>query len=244
MKLSKITVSLICLSCMMLGVDSSSKINILDNSNLSSMKNINNSHLIKSSNIQKISKDKDKRTIESEKLKIQNVEKVNLENQRKSKVNYNRNDMTLVSGITEEELKNVFRNYKGASTMSHLSKALVDAEKEHGVNAFTMAAIVALESGFATSRRAVEDNNLTGYEVYSNDSKGKLFKTQSESILQTAKHLSKNYLTESGLYYKGVSVDNVQLNYCPDEGEGKNWNIKVDKLASDFLRIYKRLYAL
>ena len=26
-----------------------------------------------------------------------------------------------------------------------------------------MAGIVALESGFATSRRAIEDNNLTGY---------------------------------------------------------------------------------
>lgn len=244
MRLSKITVSLICLSCMMLGVDSSSKINILDNSNLSSMKNINNSHSIKSINIQKVSKDKDKKSIEAEKLKIQYAEKVKSEKQRKLKVTYNRDDMTLVSGITEEELKNVFRNYKGASTMSHLSKAFVDAEKEHGVNAFTMAAIVALESGFATSRRAVEDNNLTGYEVYSKDSKGKLFKTQSESILQTAKHLSKNYLTENGLYYRGVSVDDVQLSYCPDEGEGKNWNGKVDKLASDFLRTYKNLYAL
>ncbi len=244
MRLSKITVSLICLSCMMVGIDSSSKINILNNSNLSSMKNINNSHSIKNINIPKVYNDEDKKAIEAGKLKVQHIEKIKSENQRKLNVTYSRDDMTLVSGVTEEELKNVFRNYKGASTMSHLSKAFIDAEKEHGVNAFTMAAIVALESGFATSRRAIEDNNLTGYEVYSKDSKGKLFKTQSESILQTAKHLSKNYLTENGLYYNGVSVDDVQLSYCPDEGEGKNWNGKVDKLASDFLRTYKHLYSL
>lgn len=229
MRLSKTVISLICLSSMMLGFDSSSRSNIVDNSNLSSIKGISESIDISKQNNTKL-------------VEIQKCTQEKLEEQRKLNVIYSRSDMTIISGITKEELKAVLMNYKGASTMAHLSGALVDAEKECGVNAFTMAAIVALESGFATSRRAVEDNNLTGYEVYSDDSEGRLFSSQYESILHTARHLSKNYLTEGEMYYRGVSIDDVQVNYCPDEGKGKNWDVKVDKLASGFLKVYKELY--
>ena len=74
-----------------------------------------------------------------------------------------------------------------------------------------MAGIVALESGFATSRRAIEDNNLTGYEVYSDSSEGRLFNSHDESVLHTARHLSKNYLKEDSMYYNGLSVDAIQI---------------------------------
>lgn len=176
----------------------------------------------------------------------ENLNKENLrliEKNRASNITYEREDITIESGVKKEELENVFENYKGASTMIHLSEAFVDAEELYGVNAFTMAAIVALESGFATSRRAVEDNNLTGFEVYTDESKGKLFSTQYESVLYTAKHLAKNYLTKGAIYYEGVSVDDVQIHYCPDEGKNKEWEVKVDKLASGFLDVYKELYA-
>lgn len=233
MKLSKKVVSLICLSFVMLMFSSSSRNNIVNKSNLSSIKDINeNIDTIEQYSIIKSSNNEENKEPTQEEL----------EKERQLKVGYSKSDMTLASGITKEELKAVLMTYKGASTMAHLSDALVDAEQTYNVNAFTMAAIVALESGFATSRRAVEDNNLTGYEVYSDDSEGKLFPSQDDSILQTARHLSVNYLTEGGTYYKGLSVDDVQLSYCPDEGKGKNWNGKVDMLASGFLKIYKGLY--
>lgn len=60
----------------------------------------------------------------------------------------------------------MYRDSTGSKIIASAS-AFVEAEKKYGVNAFFMAGIVALESGFATSRRAIEDNNLTGYEVYS-----------------------------------------------------------------------------
>ncbi|WP_270940735.1 glucosaminidase domain-containing protein [Romboutsia lituseburensis] len=239
MNLSKKVISLICLTSLMLGFNSSSKSSLAYNdSNLCSIdfdyysKNtVIEQTIVKSSTSINVDNSQREQILLKEKEKI-----------RKQSVDYSRDDMTLVSGITEKELNNVFMNYTGASTMAHLSGAIVDAEKKYGVNAFTMAAIVALESGFATSRRAVEDNNLTGYEVYSDDSDGHLFSSQYESVVQTARHLSKNYLSKSGPYYLGVAVDDVQINYCPDEGKGKNWDGKVDKLASGFLKTYKNLY--
>lgn len=237
MKLSKKVISLICLTSLMLGFNSSSRSSLAyNNSNLCSIdfdyysKNTVIEQTIVKSSINVDDSQREKNLLkEKEKLRKENVE-------------YSRGDMTLVSGITEKELNTVFMNYTGASTMAHLSRAIVDAEKKYGVNAFTMAAIVALESGFATSRRAVEDNNLTGYEVYSDDSEGHLFSSQYESVVQTARHLSKNYLSKNGPYYLGVAVDDVQINYCPHEGKGKNWDGKVDKLASGFLKTYKNLY--
>lgn len=225
MRLSKKIVSLICLSSMMLGFNSSSGSNIEDNFNLSSMSVINK---------------KIDTAVKS--IKYENLELKKSEKSRKENVTYQRENITVVSGIKEQELKMVLLTYNGADTMAHLSKALVDAENRYGVNAFVMAGIVALESGFATSRRAVEDNNLTGYEVYSDDSEGRLFDSQYDSIIQTARHLSKNYLTKGALYYNGLSVDSVQINYCPDEGKGKKWDGKVDSLADDFLKTYKKLY--
>jgi beta-N-acetylglucosaminidase len=175
----------------------------------------------------------------TEVVSIEEIEIIIEEEVEKLEVVYYRDDITIKSNISKDELREVFMNYKGASTMAHLADAIVDAEEEYSVNAFAIAGIVALESGFATSRRAVEDNNLTGYEVYNDKSKGKLFDSQYESIMQTARHLAKNYLTEGGLYYKGVSVDAVQKSYCPDIKN--NWHNRVDLLASGFLNVHNEL---
>lgn len=247
MGLSKRVVSLICLSSMMLGFNLSSGINIEDNFNLSSINIIDKKvdTVVKSIEYENLeSKESTNKSIlEEEKIaQLKELESKRIEKSRKENITYLRENITIASGIKEEELRKVLLTYNGADTMAHLSDALVDAEKIYGVNAFAMTAIVALESGFATSRRAVEDNNLTGYEVYSDDSEGRLFKSQYDSIMHTARHLSKNYLTKGAIYYNGVSVDSVQINYCPDEGKGKNWEGKVDSLANDFLETYKSLY--
>lgn len=256
MGLSKKIISLICLACSSMIIISSPGSDIVDNLPLSSIESVNE-------NIDSVIKSEEDKTIENEvienDLSIEDVETQNtnysnfeqndkeyeeiteedIEETIERNVTYSRNNMKVVSDITKDELEKVFLTYKGASTMSHLAQAFVDAEKEYGVNALAMAGIVALESGFATSRRAVEDNNLTGYEVYSDDSEGRLFSSQYESIMQTARHLSKNYLKEDGLYYNGLSVDAVQISYCPDKKN--NWHNKVDVLASGFLKTYEEI---
>jgi len=188
--------------------------------------------------------DIEKLRIEYEKFQKMLMEDENKEKNRIQGISYLREDVTVISNITEEEMKEVLINTTGSKTMAHLASAFIKAEKEYGVNAFFMAGIVALESGFATSRRAVEDNNLTGYEVYSDSSEGRLFSSHDESILHTARHLSKNYLKEDGIYYNGLSVDAIQLMYCPDEGKDKRWEEKVDYLANNFLKTYDNLFRL
>jgi beta-N-acetylglucosaminidase len=220
-------VILMCLSSMMLGFNISSKNELTNKIDLNKV-------------------DEVKEELEKEKLKNRKVQKElalkKSEEDRISKVTYIREDITIKSGLNHYEMEKVLLNTTGAETMAHLAKAFIEAEQNYGVNAFFMAGIVALESGFATSRRAIEDNNLTGYEVYSDDSEGKLFPSQVESILHTAKHLKDNYLTEGALYYNGVSVDAVQIKYCPDEGLGKNWEGKVNELANLFLKTYNDLF--
>lgn len=245
MKLSNIVISLICLSSMMLILGQASRSNIEDNLNLSSINIIdkNTESVIKSSHEESSKEDKIQNEKELKEKKDRKEKKLKQEEiERKNSVTYVRNNIKIASNISKEEMKNVLLTYNGSSTMAHLADALVDSEKKYGVNSFVMAAIVALESGFATSRRAVEDNNLTGYEVYSDDSEGRLFSSQYESVVQTARHLSQNYLTKGAIHYNGMSVDAVQIKYCPDEGKDKQWETKVDKLASGFLKKYKEIY--
>ena len=39
-----------------------------------------------------------------------------------------------------------------------------------------------------------------------------------------------------------LSVDAIQIMYCPDEEEDKRWEEKVDYLASNFLKTYDNLF--
>lgn len=229
MNIYKKIIILICLSSMMLGFGLSSKNEMSEKIKL---ENLDAKTKVESINKKVIKYEKD----------MKKLMDYNNEEERISNVNYIRKNITIPSGLSNEEMESVLLNTAGSKTMVHLADAFVEAEKKYGINAFFMAGVVALESGFATSRRAVEDNNLTGYEVYSDDSEGKLFKSQVESILQTAKHLKENYLTEGSVYYNGLSVDAVQIKYCPDEGKGKNWEGKVNELANSFLNTYNDLY--
>ena len=232
MNLKKHLMICMCLVFMIFSFSQVSKYFIVSGENLS-LNNIDN-EIVTDEEIKKLK-------IEYEKLQDRKKEEL-IEAKRIEGVTYLRENVTVISGITEEEMKEVLLKTKGSKTMIHLANAFVDAEKKYGVNAFFMAGIVALESGFATSRRALEDNNLTGYEVYSDSSEGRLFSSHEESVLHTARHLSKNYLKEGAMYYNGLSVDAIQLMYCPDEEEDKKWEYKVDYLASNFLNTYDKLF--
>ena len=232
MNLKKHLMICMCLVFMIFSFSQVSKYFIVSGENLS-LNNIDN-EIVTDEEIKKLK-------IEYEKQQARKKEEL-IEAKRIEGVTYLRENVTVISGITEEEMKEVLLKTKGSKTMIHLANAFVDAEKKYGVNAFFMAGIVALESGFATSRRALEDNNLTGYEVYSDSSEGRLFSSHEESVLHTARHLSKNYLKEGAMYYNGLSVDAIQLMYCPDEEEDKKWEYKVDYLASNFLNTYDKLF--
>ena len=245
MKRNKSAIVIMGLICVMFGFNSSS-----------SVYNQNETYIqpgisvVKAANNDNVEKDNIEKDSSTSVNTMSNIEEkialnkiiIKKEKEQIESVTYDKEDMTKLSGVTEQQMEKVLNEHGAGETMAHLSKAFVDSEKEHGVNAFIMAGIVALESGFATSRRAVEDNNLTGYEVYSDDSQGKIFSSQYNSVVQTASHLSDNYLEEGAVYYLGKSIDSVQLHYCPDEEYDKKWEIHVDNLANQFLEVYKNIY--
>lgn len=229
MKLWKKLIVLVCLSSMLVGCNLSSQQDLINK--------VNSNQINK-----KIQESEVKSEASKSKLITQNKSENKKEEDRIMNVSYSRENVTSISHVTKSEMREVILNTTGAKSMVNLSDTFVEVEEKYGVNAFFMAGIVALESGFATSRRAVEDNNLTGYEVYSDNSEGKLFPSQKESILQTARHLSENYLKEGAPYYKGLSVDAIQVNYCPDEDVDKNWEGKVNELSCSFLDTYEKIF--
>ena len=87
--------------------------------------------------------------------------------------------------------------------------------------------IAAHESAWGTSRRAREDNNLTGYGVTSDHAKGINKSTKEAGLLATAETLHEKYLTPSGSYYVGTSAAAVNKHYCV----GGEWAAAVVKNA-------------
>ena len=132
------------------------------------------------------------------------------------------------SGATTYHMKKALKD----TSMYHLADAFVDAEKEYGVNAFFLAGIVALESSWATSSRATDgSNNLTGHAVYSDSSKGSQFSSHYESVMITARDIKRDYLTEGGIWNRGLSIAGVNVKYSADP----TWKDKVAKIGYDLL---------
>ena len=110
----------------------------------------------------------------------------------------------------KEEKKTRFFDPKNVNSISNIVKA----ERIHHVNAVFLMGIAAHESAWGTSRRAREDNNLTGYGVYSDSAKGINKPSKEEGLLATAETLHERYLTPGGSYYEGTSVADVNKHYC------------------------------
>lgn len=123
---------------------------------------------------------------------------------------FNPNNVSLLSHITVDDAKQML---KGTALYAD-AKAYVKAEEKYHVNAVFLMGIAAHESAWGTSRRAREDNNLTGYGVTSDSAKGINKATKEEGLLTTAKTLHEKYLTAGGSYYAGTSAEDVNKHYC------------------------------
>lgn len=138
---------------------------------------------------------------------------------------------------------------KSGATATHMRRALkntglyydaeyfVEAEELYGINAYFIAGIAAFESSWGTSNRAINQNNLTGYAVYSSASRGKDFGGgRRENILETARLLKEDYLTEGGSSFNGYRVEDVNTKYCFDESgtyADYSWCTNIISIAYD-----------
>lgn len=121
-------------------------------------------------------------------------------------------DVSSISNITVSDAKEML----SGTQLYQDATSFVKAERIYHVNAVFLMGIAAHESAWGTSRRAKEDNNLTGYGVYSNDAKGINKASREEGLLATANTLHERYLSKGGSYYEGTSAANINKHYCTD----------------------------
>lgn len=107
------------------------------------------------------------------------------------------------------------------------------AEQTYGVNAIFLMALTAQESAWGRSNRAITQNNLSGFEVYSAGAEGASFGSKGESIMATAELIGEKYINPNGEYYNGVSVASVNIRYCPDDGG--HWSSNITQIAYDLV---------
>lgn len=145
------------------------------------------------------------------KLLDKKIKAVKKEIAKESQTRYfNPNDVSSLSHITVDDAKQML----AGTALYADAKAYVKAEEKYHVNAVFLMGIAAHESAWGTSRRAREDNNLTGYGVTSDSARGINKATKEEGLLTTAKTLHEKYLTPGGSYYAGTSVEAVNQHYC------------------------------
>ena len=152
------------------------------------------------------------------------IKKLKEEIQKEEQTRYfNPNDVSALSHITVADAKHMLEG----TALYEDAKAYVKAEEKYHVNAVFLMGIAAHESAWGTSRRAREDNNLTGYGVTSDHAKGINKSTKEAGLLATAETLHEKYLTPGGSYYVGTSAAAVNKHYCV----GGEWAAAVVKNA-------------
>lgn len=151
--------------------------------------------------------------------------KQELENNKgfKNTVYFDPNDITVLSEASYEQLSYVLKDTK----LSKYIDSFLTVEKTHNINALAMIGIVANESAWLTSNRTLRQNNVTGYAVYSNDSKGTTFSSIEECIVKTGELLKEDYINKNGKHYKGLSISDINIMYSSDE----EWDNTVSSIG-------------
>lgn len=172
------------------------------------------------------------KTVEEER---QRLEAERLEQMRKSNVSFNPFDVTEISGVTHEEMYELLKD----TGLSDVSDAFVDAEQQEQINAFALLGIVANESSWGKSARAVgHSKNLGGVEVYSDSSVGRIYASRYDSVMDIANFLRRDYLDYDGQYYHGRNTDGINYAYSASE----DWDRIVDSIAQNKVQEYHRKF--
>lgn len=177
-----------------------------------------------------------------EEIAIKQIEIDNIiaDNNRKDNVTFNQYNVLEPTGLTAIELYNTLIGINNG-VLAEFAWTLQECEEIYGINAFFLAGIIAHESGWVTSDRALYQNNLTGHAVYDSGATGTYFNSQDESIYNTAKLLYNNYLLPSGNNYHGESVRAVNKDYCLTEDRTATdyiWSDSIISIANNFNSYY------
>lgn len=112
--------------------------------------------------------------------------------------------------------------------------ALASAEERYGVNSLVIAGIAYLESGGGMSKIARDKNNLFGLGAgdITPYASAFYFSCKDDSIYFVANLLRHSYLSRGGRYYRGDSLEAVNIRYAADP----NWAEKVGRTMARIAR--------
>lgn len=121
-------------------------------------------------------------------------------------------DLTYKSNITVGQLELMLPD-----GYEYLAKNFKYAEDKYEINAIFLIALSRLESGNMTYR-LMDKNNIFSFKAYDdNIDVADEFDSIEQCIDFVAMYLKNEYLTESGMYYNGLSVEAVNDRYASDE---------------------------
>lgn len=145
---------------------------------------------------------------------------------------FNPYNLRELSNLTREQSYEILEG----TELQAVSATYIYLEELYNINAFFLMALSAHESGWGTSYRAMYQNNLTGYAVYSAEAEGSYFSSWSESLEYTAALLDSYYLDEEGAYFNGYSTEAVNIRYCLLEDQPDwNWSNSINNISYQLL---------
>lgn len=153
------------------------------------------------------------------------------EQYRKNNVGYNFYNLLQPSGITHSEMYSILAD----TGIQDVAWTIVQCEIDFGINAIVLASLIAEESGWGNSPRALYQNNLSGYAVFSDSSEGASFVSRDDSVVETARLLKYDYLTEGGQYHNGFSLSDVHTLYSANP----NWANNISTISDELVAKYR-----
>ena len=147
-------------------------------------------------------------------------------------------DLTTSSGLTLSDYKTILSNISldKNKIFEQNAEAFYNAEQKYKINGMFLVAIGIHESGWGTSKIALEKGNLFGYRAYDSDpyNSASSFENYVEGINTVAEALATRYLyvngtqisdelTARGTYFNGTTIQAVNTRYASDQG----WYEKV-----------------
>jgi len=127
-----------------------------------------------------------------------------------------------------------FERAFAGTALAGIGEALVEAERETGINALVLAGIIAHETGWGTSALARDKNNMAGLGAYDGCeySSGITFDSRAASIMFLAELLAVKY-APGGKYYGGShDLAGIGVRYASDPAWAEKVAAVMARIAS------------
>ena len=143
----------------------------------------------------------------------------------KTEVIYNPDNLREVSNLSKEQIYNMLEG----NNLQALADSYYEMEQKYNINAIFLMALNIEESGNGTSSLALNKNNIGG--VTSRYGGWASFESWHGCLDYIASLLDEKYLSETGQYYYGTSIYDVNVKYC----SGKTWSENLNNIANQLL---------